>query len=98
MNTQIAVDLEHLAQVVSRLDGLEEFVSGQLTELDRRVAKLHNSWTGAAADAYHRSHREWSTNAGELAGAIGTMRQVAEHARNQYAQALETNRRMLRGE
>ncbi|MEU0875075.1 WXG100 family type VII secretion target [Nocardia brasiliensis] len=99
MTAEFSIDVDHLEQVVARLDGLVGSVSGNLDELVGRVSALMQSgeWTGAAAAAYAVTHEEWVAGARELVEGLAQMRQAAKTAHIAYTDAQEMNVRMARG-
>jgi WXG100 family type VII secretion target len=91
------VDLDRLDDIVAQLRGLAEFLREHLTELDRRVAALHDDWHGTAAQAHADAHREWAAGAAEFADGVARMSRAAEHAHRRYLDAATANTRIFGG-
>lgn len=96
MASQFSVDLDHLDQIVTRLAGLAGFIGDHLTDIEQRVASLHDTgWEGVAARAYGDAHREWISGAKELVDGVREMSDAAKEAHAAYTRALDLNSRML---
>jgi WXG100 family type VII secretion target len=98
MSGQFGVDLEHLDQVVARLNGLAGFLTETFDEIDRRVKTLQNgSWEGVAAQAYSDAHAQWLTGAKEFAQGVTDATAAAREAHGHYTRSVDTNGTMLNG-
>lgn len=87
-------DLDLLLTVVERLSAEHRELDDLATGLHQRVARLHETWDGAAATAHVAAQAEWNRGFTEMRAALGDMRSVAETARRNYAEAAETNAAM----
>jgi WXG100 family type VII secretion target len=92
--TAFAVSLEALADVVERLAAFDRSVETALGELDARIARLHATWTGAAADEQRAAHGRWSAGARDMREAVVALRRIASTAHGNYSAAAAANRRM----
>ena len=60
----------------------------------RRVNRLHQIWSGSAAEDHARANAEWLAGVRAMHAAITTLRQAAATAGINYASAIDANRRM----
>ena len=97
MNTEFAVDIERLDNLVSRLSSLAGYLTEQLDLIDDKVATLDGAWETLAANAYRDAHRLWSTGAREFATGLADISDAARTAHTRYTTAAEVNRKMLDG-
>ena len=96
MNTDgYRVDLEHLDAVTSSIAGLRGFVDDSLVGLDTRIAAVHQSWTGEAAERHVAAHQEWRVGADEVREGIDTMRAAAAAAHGHYSDAVAANLKLM---
>jgi WXG100 family type VII secretion target len=89
-----AVDVELLQGVVDRMTGFAHSLDEQLADVERRVARLHHEWSGAAADEHAQAHAAWLAGAREMHAAVVTLRRIAAAAQRNYGEAIAANRRM----
>jgi ESAT-6 family protein len=94
MTSPFAVDIELLQDVVDRMSAFERDLDERLGELDTRVGRLHQIWSGDAAAEQARAHREWLAGAQRMHAAIVTLRRIATAAHANYAAAIAANRQM----
>jgi WXG100 family type VII secretion target len=92
--TRFAVDLAEVESVVADMQVFEGRFEARLAELDELVARLHGTWTGAAAAAQGSAHARWKAGAEEMHRALVEMREAAQRAHANYSAAAETNTRM----
>ena len=97
MNSEFAVDIERLDNLVSRLSSLTGYLTEQLDLIDDKVATLDGAWETLAANAYRDAHRLWSTGAREFATGLADISDAARTAHTRYTTAAEVNRKMLDG-
>ncbi|MFI6309958.1 WXG100 family type VII secretion target [Nocardia fusca] len=97
MNSEFAVDIERLDNLVSRLSSLAGYLTEQLDLIDDKVATLDGAWETLAANAYRDAHRVWSTGAREFATGLADISDAARTAHTRYTTAAEVNRKMLDG-
>ncbi|MBZ5737637.1 WXG100 family type VII secretion target [Nocardioides mangrovi] len=88
------VDTEELLGTVEDLRRCGAALDELLDEVARRVAALHVSWSGLAADAQVAAQAEWEAGFREMQAALGAMRAAADHAHGSYREAVDTNLRM----
>ncbi len=95
--SHLAVDLDALAELADRMQRFEDHLTLVRDEADRRVAGLHATWAGEAAQLQQAAHRQWSDAAGQLQDALATLRSIAITAHANYSAAVAANRRMWQG-
>jgi WXG100 family type VII secretion target len=88
------VDLDRLADIVDQLSQFDRRVEAALEDVDRRVDRLHVTWTGDAAVEHRRAHAEWLRGVAEMRDGLAQMRRNAEIAHGNYRSAGTTNSRM----
>ncbi|MFJ1459612.1 WXG100 family type VII secretion target [Nocardia wallacei] len=98
MSSEFSVNLDHLDDVVARLNGLVGFLRDHLDGLDQKVGSLHGAWESVAAQAYNDAHRDWATSAQEFVDGVAEMTDAARKAHGRYTRAIDLNQRMLRGD
>lgn len=91
------VDLDELAAVVGRLDGLVRASEAAVAEADARAQALGRTWQGEAADAQRAVRATWSVSASELVAGMSAMRAAAAQAHSAYSAAVDANLRMFGG-
>ncbi|MCW2792756.1 MAG: esxE [Nocardioides sp.] len=84
-------DLDLIAARIDQMTAFERSLEQHLTRLQADLDRLHDTWTGQAADAQQRAHDQWSKGAEEMRTALADLRSVAEVARSNYANAAEAN-------
>lgn len=97
MNSEFAVDIERLDNLVARLANLAGYLTEQLDLIDDRVATLDGAWETLAADAYRDAHRLWSTGAREFTTGLADISDSARTAHTRYTTAAQVNKKMLEG-
>ncbi|MEV0106456.1 WXG100 family type VII secretion target [Nocardia sp. NPDC050799] len=97
MNSEFAVDIERLDNLVSRLSSLAGYLTEQLDLIDDKVATLDGAWETVAANAYRDAHRLWSTGAREFAIGLADISDAARTAHTRYTTAAQVNKKMLEG-
>ncbi|MFE9577857.1 WXG100 family type VII secretion target [Nocardia sp. NPDC006044] len=95
MTEQYRVDLAHLDTVTAKVTTLNALVADTLTELDKRIATVQSSWTGAAADAHANAHAEWIASATVMSEGIEKMRAAAAAAHASYENGTAASLAML---
>ena len=83
-----------LVDVIERLVRLDAHLEAALAEVEQRVAALHVTWTGDAAQAQRTAHTEWHRGAEQMRAALMRMRAIAVIAHANYAAAAAANVRM----
>jgi WXG100 family type VII secretion target len=94
MGSPYSADLERMSDVVERMARFDTALDVHLEKLDRRIARLHTTWTGDAARTQHEAHREWMRAATDMRSALATMRSITATARSNYHVAVIANLRM----
>ncbi|MEU4345338.1 WXG100 family type VII secretion target [Nocardia sp. NPDC023852] len=93
--TEYRVDLAHLDDVTTRMEGLNGFVADSLREVEQRIAAVQGNWSGVSAAAHATAHAEWTASAAEIRDGLQKMRAAATAARAQYEAAAAANAAML---
>lgn len=90
------VNLDQLDDITDEIARFDERLQAALEELDARVRRLHETWTGEAADRHAQAHAEWLRGAGDMRAALALMRQNASTALENYSGAASANAQMWR--
>ncbi|GAB3771969.1 WXG100 family type VII secretion target [Nocardioides ginsengisegetis] len=88
------VDLDELRRVVARVDACETAFEEIATDLAARVAALHGTWEGLAADAHLTAQARWEHGFARMREALRALHAAASGAEANYADAAATNQRM----
>ena len=94
MGSPYSVDLDRMADAVERMAKFGTTLDVQLEKLDRRIARLHTTWSGDAARAQREAHEEWMRAATSMRQALATMRSITKTAHDNYHGAVAANVRM----
>jgi WXG100 family type VII secretion target len=94
MGSAYAVDLARMREVAERMAKFDNALDVHLEKLDRRIARLHTTWSGDAALAQRDAHDGWMRAARQMREALVTMRSITETARDNYHAAVTANVRM----
>ncbi len=85
------VDLDGMQSLIDKAAGLEKRIEDRLTEIQKRIAELHITWAGDAAQAHTTAAAEWAAGAAEMNAALGDLRKALAHARSAYHAVGPTN-------
>ncbi|GAA3832740.1 WXG100 family type VII secretion target [Nocardioides panacisoli] len=88
------VDLDLLDQRIAQMERFEAALDRELARLDEAVSKLHDTWSGLAAQAQRDAHERWRQGARDMRTALGGLRAAARMAHGNYHGAIEANRTM----
>ncbi|GAA5145882.1 hypothetical protein GCM10023340_15940 [Nocardioides marinquilinus] len=94
MSGRLLVDLDLLLETVEALEHCERDVDEGLDDVVRRVRRLHESWSGRAAEAQAGAQARWEAGFAQMREGLATMRTAASTARANYGAAVEANLRM----
>jgi WXG100 family type VII secretion target len=94
MGGKFKVDLEGLMAKVARMQEVGERAEQGCQEVEAKVAQLHQSWTGDAADSHRGEHEQWKQGAQEMREALAELKKLAQKAHGDYTNAVETNKKM----
>jgi ESAT-6 family protein len=94
MSSPFAVDIELLQDVVDRMTEFERGLEERLAEIDARIGRLHQVWSGAGAAEQARAHREWLAGAQQMREAVAALRVIGATAHANYTAAVAANRQM----
>lgn len=93
-STVYEVDLDALLGLVDRMAACEEDLHEAAGRVRGRVADLHVTWDGAAAEAHAAAQREWERGLDAMRDGLAAMRAAATIAHDSYSAAATTNTRM----
>ena len=89
------VELEELLAFIDRLQTFERRAETMATRVDAQVAGLHDTWSGAAAEAHRARHQEWMAGATQMREALAQLKTAADTAHRNYTDAARLNLDML---
>jgi WXG100 family type VII secretion target len=90
------VDLDELDDIIGDLEGAERSLESLTNDLERQIAKLHETWEGLSAQAQREAHAEWEEGMRDMRAALADMRAAARTAHGNYSKAIRTNVGMWR--
>lgn len=88
------VDADQLTHTVDRMAASGAILHDLADRLSARVAALHLTWDGAAADAHRAAQAGWEAGFAEMREALDRMRAAARSAHASYTSAADANLRM----
>ncbi|GCD91429.1 WXG100 family type VII secretion target [Nocardioides sp. LS1] len=88
------VDLDELRRVVARVDACETAFEAIASDLGARVAALHGTWDGLAADAHLTAQARWEHGFARMREALRALHGAASDAADNYTAAASANERM----
>lgn len=91
MSARYAVDLDQLSATVESLAAVGARLSCLVDDLHARVAALHLTWSGVAADRHSDAHRAWEAGFAEMGEGLAAMRAAAQVAHTNYQDAAHLN-------
>ena len=94
MTDAFAIDPDELDAVVADIARTEAALETLTNDIERQVAKLHQSWEGLAAQAQREAQDEWEQGLLTMRQALADLRAAAEQASHNYSGAAEANRSM----
>ncbi len=86
-----AIDTGELDAVVGDLEECEHELELLLSDLEKQMAALHDTWEGEAAQAHRVAHDEWSAGMRDMRQAMVDLRTAARAAHGNYTQAADAN-------
>jgi WXG100 family type VII secretion target len=89
------VELDELLAFADRLQAFERRAEALATRIDGRIVGLHDTWSGAAANAHRVQHDEWMAGATQMREALAQLRETAHGAHRNYTDAAQRNLDML---
>jgi WXG100 family type VII secretion target len=90
----IRADLDALSDLVARLAAFDRAADELAADLETQVRRLHDQWTGQAAQAHLSAHAQWVTGAVGMRSALRELRTVVVTAHLNYTAAAAANSRM----
>lgn len=88
------VDPQALADAVQRMVEFQRYAEDMITEIDARITRLHETWTGEAAAAHAEAHQHWVRGEAMMREALARLQKAAATAHGNYTAAMSTNLRM----
>jgi WXG100 family type VII secretion target len=92
-----SVDLGELSDVIGDLEGTERALETVTNDLERQIARLHETREGLSAQAQREAHEEWEMGMRDMRAALADMRAAAQTAHGNYSRAIATNVGRWRG-
>jgi WXG100 family type VII secretion target len=89
------VELDELLAFADELHAFEQRAEAIATQVDERIASLHETWSGEAATAHRAQHDEWMVGAAQMREALAQLREAAQGAHRNYTDAAQRNVEML---
>jgi WXG100 family type VII secretion target len=94
MTDAFAIDPDELDAVVADIARTESALEALTNDIERQIAKLHQSWEGLAAQAQREAQREWEQGLMTMRQALAELRAAADQASHNYNDAADANRSM----
>ena len=88
------VDVDQLNDTVDRIAASGAILHDLADRLSARIAALHLTWAGAAAEAQLAAQAEWEAGFADMREALGRIRAAALAAHANYTSAADANLRM----
>lgn len=88
------VDLEALETFADQLAAFDRTAERHTSEVDRRIADLHEEWSGADAAAQAVNHQQWMEGLAQMRKALEGLEDAARKAHHNYQGVGEHNQRM----
>ncbi len=85
------VDLDGMQALIDKAAVLEGRIEDRLSEIQKRIAALHITWVGEAAQAHSTAAAEWAAGAAEMNTALGELRVALDRAQSMYGAVGPTN-------
>ena len=89
------VELDELLAYADKLQAFERRAEALGAQIDKRIAGLHETWSGNAATAHRAQHDEWMAGATQMREALAELRAAARDAHRHYTDAAQLNVDML---
>ncbi len=86
-----SVDPDDLDLMVADVEKCERALERLTTDLERQIARLHETWEGQAAAAQREAQEEWNTGLLAMRQALADLRAAARLAHGNYTRATATN-------
>lgn len=95
--TKLVVDFPQLQGAIDHMAEFGREVAEELEEIDQAVAALRANWEGQASDTQAQTQQQWEDGAEQMKKSLESLRQVADNARKNYADAVDKNGKMWAG-
>lgn len=94
MTDAFTIDADELDAVVADIARTEAALETLTNDIERQIAKLHETWEGLAAVAQREAQEEWEQGLMTMRQALAELRAAAERASRNYTEAADVNRSM----
>lgn len=94
MSDDFTIDPDELDALVADIARTEAALETLTTDIERQIAKLHESWEGLAAVAQRDAQLEWEQGLLIMRRSLAELRAAGDQASRNYTLAAETNRSM----
>ena len=94
MTDAFAIDPDELDAVVADIARTEAALETLTHDIERQIARLHESWEGLAAVAQREAQDEWEQGLLTMRQALADLRAAAAQASSNYTEAADANRSM----
>ncbi len=94
MTDAFTIDPDELDAVVADIARTESALETLTNDIERQIAKLHESWVGLAAVAQREAQDEWAQGLLTMRRALAELRAAAAQASRNYSEAADANRSM----
>ena len=88
------LDADQLTRTVDQMAACGAILQELADRLSARIAALHLTWDGVAAEAHRTAQAEWGASFAEMRESLDRMRAAARTAHTSYTSAADTNLRM----
>ena len=95
--TKLVVDFPQLQGAIDHMAEFGREVAEVLEEIDQAVAAMRANWEGQASDTQAQTQQQWEDGAEQMKTSLESLRQVADNARKNYADAVDKNGKMWAG-
>lgn len=95
--TKLVVDFPQLQGAIDHMAEFGREVAEVLEKIDQAVAALRANWEGQASDTQAQTQQQWEDGAEQMKKSLESLRQVADNARKNYADAVDKNGKMWAG-
>lgn len=94
MAQKFTINTDQLADIVGDMAKFDSDAESVCNDAEQTVARLHQSWTGEAADAQRAAHERWTKGASEMRSAVADLRKAGDTAYANYTDAVRANQGM----
>lgn len=88
------VDLDTLAHLIARMSQCEDTLDDLTNEVEHTVSRMHETWSGEAAQAQRLAHAKWEHGLMLMRASITDLREKSNTAHQNYQAAGDANMQM----